>query len=146
MTRISPRLLLVVLVASLALNVFLGARYLAHRMSRPSGPDAMLTHLVEDMGSELSRADGEALRRVFESHHAQIKSRAAALHAARQRVREAIMAEPLDRAALRAAMESVRQKDMDLHQALEDMLFEAATQISPEGRTKLATFRRIPRR
>ena len=143
MTRISPRLLLLVLVASLAANAFLGGRYLAHRMSRPSGPEAMLTHLVEDMGSELSQPDREALRRIFDSHHAEIKSRAADLEAARQRVREAIIAEPLDRAHRHGGG---RANDVDLHRALEDMLFEAATEISPEGRTKLATFRRSPRR
>ena len=148
MTTASSRLLFsVVLIASLALNLFLGGRFFAHRiMGPPHGLEAMLPHLIEDIGSGLAPPDREVLQKVFQAHEADIKTRANDLREARDHIRDAMQTDPFDRDALNAAMTHARDKDMALHKALEDMLFEAASEVSPEARHKIATSRPLSRR
>jgi len=143
----SPRWLYAVLIASLALNLFLGGRFFAYRIMGPlHGPEAMLPHLIEDIGSELAQPDRDALQRAYQAHKADIKTRADDLRNARDHIREAMLSDPFDRDALSAAMADARDKDMALHKALEDMLFEAASEVSPEARHKLAASRPLARR
>ena len=141
MTTAPSRLIFsVVLIVSLALNLFLGGRFLAHRiMGPPHGPEAMLSHLIADIGSGLAQPDRDALQKVFQAHEADIKARADDLREARDHIREAMLSDPFDGDALNAAMTHARDKDMALHKALEDMLFEAASGVSPEARHKIAT-------
>jgi len=136
----------VVLIVSLALNLFLGGRFLAHRiMGPPHGPEVMLPHLIEEIGSGLAQPDREALQRVFQAREADIEARANDLRDARDHIREAMLSDPFDRDALNAAMTHARDKDMALHKALEDMLFEAVNEVSPEARHKIATSRPLAR-
>jgi uncharacterized membrane protein len=138
----SPRWRSILLVASLALNLFFGGMFVArHAFGPPRGPDAMLSRLIDELGSGLSDADRATLQDVFESHAAAIKARAGEAMHARAGIRAAMVAEPFDAGALTAAVDDASARDTTMRKALERMLLEAATQVSPEGRRKLATWR-----
>jgi uncharacterized membrane protein len=51
-----------------------------------------------------------------------------------------IVAEPFDPAALTAAVEEAGARDLAMRRAVERVLVEAAQQVSPEGRGKLAAW------
>lgn len=122
------------LVGSLALNLFFGGMFVArHAFGPRHGPDAMLSHLIDELGSGLSEADRATLQRVFKSHDAAIKERAAETMQARAGIRAAMVAEPFDAGALTAAVDDASARDMAMRKALERMLLEAAAQVSPKG-------------
>ena len=132
----------VILVVSLALNLFFGGMFVArHALRPPRGPEAMLSRLVGELGAGLSAADRATLQRVFASHEAEIKGRSAEAMRARAGIRAAMVGEPFDPAALTTAVDDASARDGAMRRALERMLLEAATQISPDGRRRLATWR-----
>jgi len=135
-----------VLVISLAMNLFFGGLMVArHAFGPPRGPDAMLARLIGDLSSGLSERDRATLRRIFDAHEAEIKERSAKAVGARASVRTAIGAEPFDPAVLTATLEDANARDTVMRRAIKRMLLEAAIEVSPEGRRKLATWRPLQR-
>jgi len=104
-----------------------------------------LAHLIGDLSSGLSEPDRATLRRIFDAHEAEIRERSAEAVGARAGVRAAIGAEPFDPAALTTALEDANARDTVMRRAIERMLLEAAIEVSPEGRRKLATWRPLQR-
>jgi uncharacterized membrane protein len=143
---LSARWLFVLLLVSLAVNLFFGGLVVArHVMAPPHPPEPRLPRLVEDLARHLAPADAAILHRVFAAHTAEIEERSANAAQARDRIRQAMSREPFDPAALRASFEDARSKDMDLRRAVQDVLLEAATAVSPDGRGKLAAARPLQR-
>jgi len=141
------RIVIALLVASLALNLFLGGRFAAQLMARrPHGLSAMLPHVVEELGARLSAADRAVLQQVFAAHEADIGRLAATVDDARAGIRAAMAAEPFDGAALHRALDSAEDKDVALRTELENVLVETAERISPGGRRQLAAERPLARR
>jgi uncharacterized membrane protein len=134
------RTLGVLLLASLSLNLFLVGFLAAHRF-RPHPPRAMLTRLVEELGSELSREERATLQRVFHAHEPRIRDAAAALSDARATVRQALVTEPFEAARLETALAEASRRDIVLRNSVQAMLAEAAETMSPEGRRHLAESR-----
>lgn len=136
----------VILVLSLALNLFFAGLFATrHAFGPPRGPDAMLARLIGELGAHLSDPDRATLRRVFDAHEAEIKERSAQAMQSRAGIRAAMVAEPFDLAALTAAVEEAGAHDLAMRRAVERMLVEAATQVSPDGRGKLAAWRPLQR-
>jgi uncharacterized membrane protein len=124
----------ILLVVSLALNLFFGGMFVArHAFGPPRGPDAMLSRLAEELGAGLSDADRATLQGVLKSHGATIKERAADAMHARAGIRAAMTAEPFDAHLLAAAVDDASARDTAMRKALEQMLLDAATQISQKG-------------
>lgn len=132
----------VILVLSLAANLFIAGLFVTrHLFAPPRGPDAMLTRLIGELGTQLDAADHTTLQRIFGTHEAAIRERAVAARQARAGIRAAMVAEPFDPAALTAAVDAAAAGDLAMRRAIEGMLVEAATQVSPEGRARLAAWR-----
>jgi uncharacterized membrane protein len=132
----------VILVLSLAANLFFAGLFVTrHAFGPPRGPDSMLARLIGELGAHLSDPDRATLQRVFDAHQAEIKQRSAQAMQSRAGIRAAMVAEPFDPAALTAAVDEASARDQAMRRAIEHMLLEAATQVSPDGRGKLAAWR-----
>jgi uncharacterized membrane protein len=132
----------VVLVLSLAVNLFFAGLFVTrHVFGPPRGPDAALARLIGELGGQLSAPDRATLQRVFATHEAEIKERGEQAMQSRAAIRAAMVAEPFDSTALTAAVAEAGARDMAMRRAIERMLVEAATLVSPEGRSRLAASR-----
>jgi uncharacterized membrane protein len=137
------RWLVIVLLASLGVNLFFAGRFSArHAMGPPPPPDpsVMLPHLIDDLASVLAEPDTAVLRQVFRSHEAEIRERSAEVRRAHDGVRDALDRDPFERTALLAALDTVAAKDAALRQVMQQAMIETANKISPEARHKLASW------
>jgi uncharacterized membrane protein len=138
------RWLLVLLFVSLAVNLFFAGMVTARHVfgpPPPPPPGRMISRFVDDLADELPAPDQTTLRRIFRAHQAEIEQRSAEIARSRDRVREAIVADPFERDALAAALDAANDKERELRKVLQGVLFEAASEMSPEARHKLATSR-----
>jgi hypothetical protein len=78
------------------------------------------------------------LRAAFSTRAAAAEGARENLNRAFERMRTALRAQPFDEAQLRAAMAQIRAARPAYEQAMQDILLAAATDMSPEGRTRLA--------
>jgi uncharacterized membrane protein len=135
------------LIASLAVNLFAGGLFFMRHamMGPPRHPGELLPRLIADLGSGLAEPDRSALQRTFKAHEGEIADRAAAARSARDAIREAMAHEPFDREALKSSLAEADARDVAMRQTLQQMLLDTATEISPEGRRKLAASRPFQR-
>jgi len=131
------------LVVSLALNVFLGAFFLGravfdHDRDRDHG--RMLTMRMELKA--LAKALPEDAR---EALHAQLKNRAQEMRPVfhgirdtRREITELLAADTLDEAALRQAFDGLQDGLGKVHGALQEIVFDAAQDMTPEQRQRMA--------
>jgi len=136
------RLLVIVLVASLAVNLFVASRLVAHavmgRFEPP--PELALPHLVEALAGRLPAPDAVLVRRVFGAHAAEISERARAVGRAHDHVHAALDKEPFDQADLGAALDEMRDAEIGLHGVVQATIAEIAPQLSPAARHSLAAW------
>lgn len=143
------RLLPALLLASLAVNIFLGAVMATHllrsfdgppRHGGPPPPDVMLERMTRD----LPEADAKVMREVFGKRQGQIDAGMIQIRQLPDRLRGTLLAEPFDPAALAAIWQETHTAQRQFHEQLSAAFIEAATRMSPEGRRKLAEFRPVP--
>ena len=131
-----------VLGASIALNVFFVALIVSHMVSHRHGEKHVRPAMRIDMLAEtLPPADGDKLRAALQAR----KDIAAAIddfHAAQDKVRAVLRAQPFDEAALRQAMAEAQTRHRAVESAIHDLIAGVAGQLSPEGRAKLAEWPR----
>jgi uncharacterized membrane protein len=101
--------------------------------------------LVEELAAGLAEPDRATLQRIVKAHEPEIKQRSAEAMQARTGIRGAMVGEPFDAAALTAAVNEAGARDAAMRMAIERVLLEAATQVSPDGRRKLAAWRPLRR-
>jgi uncharacterized membrane protein len=127
-----------VLGASIALNVFLVALIAAHLVGHRHGEKRPRpTMRIDMLAATLPPADGDKLRAALQAR----KDIAAAIddfHAAQDRVRAVLRAQPFDEAALRQAMAEAQARHRTVETAIHDLIAGVAGQMSQEGRDKLA--------
>lgn len=134
MTNTKPWLWL--LVASLALNVFLGVSLGTHFFRGPKAPprpDGML----QDMAEALPEADARILRQAIEAHKSAFSER----NDPKQHfdaMRQILQTEPFDPDAFARLSSEIRASHDRHSQAINDVLLEAVPKMSPEGRKALA--------
>lgn len=118
------------LVLSLCLNVFLGAREFAHFI-RP--PPPMSPGFIDRIASKLPPQDAEILRAAIPQ-----PPDFARFRALQERVAAALRAKTFDPAALSAAMEAVRADRAKFETGVARALLQAAERLSPQARIALA--------
>ena len=136
MTHTKPWMWL--LVASLALNVFLGVTVGTHFFREPpKGPPARPGMFLLDMAESLPEDDARILRQAFEAHKGEFPGDMGPPHGF-DRMRDALVAEPFDLEAF-LRMESEFRANREREGAVIGLaLAEALPKMSPEGRKRLA--------
>jgi uncharacterized membrane protein len=151
--------LLIALIASVAVNLFLGSWMLGrwfggphmHRhvaaMGERGGPagDAPGSSMMRRMAASVPAEYRRDFEVVMEKHRDRIAEAAARAREARDHVRDAIVTEPFDRAALDKAFETLRTRNTALQSETQAAISEAATTLPPEARRRLADWRAIGR-
>ena len=141
--RRSARLVPILLVLSVAVNVLLVGVFIG-RWTTPSGPPppggpaGMMRYMIDDMGRDMSPADRAILSNVYQAHASLLQDRWAEHRGALDAIRRAMGAQPFDRGVLERAMESASQLDAAERDAVGQTLVDAASQMSAEGRQRMA--------
>lgn len=135
MTNSKPWLWL--LVASLALNVFLGVSLGTHFFRGPKGPPPRPEGMLLDMAEALPEADARILRQALEARRSELstdenpKGRF-------DEMRAVLSAEPFDPKAFERVSSEFRAKHERNARIIQEILTEAVPRMSPEGRKALA--------
>ena len=136
MTNTKPWLWL--LVASVALNVFLGVTVGTHFFrDPPKGPPPRPGMMILDMAETLPPDDARILRQAFEVHREQFPPDSGTPHGF-ERMRDVLTAEPFDLEAylcMESEFRASREREGAMIGAL---LADALPQMSPEGRKRMA--------
>ncbi len=145
-TRPVGRRRTILLVASLAANLFLGGilvgGWVAGRGDGPppggppggfEPPSQPFRHLIAALTPE---ARGEA-RRIFGAHRADIRADFVALHQARLAVAEALTADPYSPAEVAAAFAELRRRTVEVQENIHGALAELAGRIGEDDRRRL---------
>jgi uncharacterized membrane protein len=132
----TPRMLAIALLATVALNLFLGSVIAGHWLrAEPRGWSAAT--LIERRAERLAAPDAALLRAAFAQRQADLDGRFEALRAARAAAREAVAAEPLDVDALAAALAEIRARTDATQAGFHELYLALAPQLSPAGRRAL---------
>jgi uncharacterized membrane protein len=142
------------LFASLALNLFfvgvLAAYQLRGTIARPQGTISGTTQgatpgtplgaqlRVEQLAETLPKADAALLDRVFRTHAAELSEYTAAIRQSQDRQRDGFRAQPFDPKPVETAMLATRFNHDAAKRVVHEVILQAAAQMSPEGRAKLA--------
>jgi uncharacterized membrane protein len=135
-THRGVRILALLLMVSVALNLFLGGDLLGLRFRGPP-PVPTFDQRLEAAWRNLPAADQPFARKVVQEHREQVITRWLALRPAAQRVTEAIRAKPYKAEDMQAAFDNSNARTEDLRKALQETVMEIASQISEEGRQEL---------
>jgi uncharacterized membrane protein len=140
------------LIASTAVNLFLGGLMLGRDLRRePAPPPAM-----EDIGGpgferrgplaavgrltrHLSPEEREVFQGIVRQRRGELAAAADGMREAQRRVREALAADPYDRTRLEAALEQLKEHRTAVHAALQRAVVEAIEQLPPDARRRMAT-------
>lgn len=128
------------LIGSLALNLFLIGVVGAYQLRRQGvAPHALRGPLrIEEIAETLPRADAALLEAVFRAHEAEVAEYNVAIRQAQNRERDGFRAQPFDRAVVAESMAAARFNHDAAKRVIHDVILEAAQQMSPQGRAKLA--------
>jgi uncharacterized membrane protein len=134
------------LIGSLALNLFfigtIAALAVRHYVA-PAQPVATerprtAAGRIERLAAPLPAADAEKLRVAFRAREAAAEAGREVLNRAFEQMRAALRAQPFDAAQLRSALGEVRTARPVYELTMQEIFAEAAADMSPEGRAKLA--------
>jgi uncharacterized membrane protein len=133
-----PRVLLAVLMISLAVNVFfvtLFAMQFSTGQTRHRWLD--LQALEDRLVSRLPDPDAGIVRRVLQARQSEISAKMTALRQAREKARQALQAEPFVPPALTSAFTETRSAMQSLQEAVQSAIVQAATDMSAAGRRQI---------
>lgn len=133
------------LLASVTVNLFLVGVVAAYqlRWRMPSGqPRTQLR--IEQIAETLPKADADKLEAVFRNHVDELSEYTAAIRQSQDRQRDGFRAEPFDPKPVAAAMAETRFNHDAAKRVIHDVILEAAGQMSPAGRAKLAEWAAPP--
>lgn len=138
----------ILIVASLALNVFGIAAIAADAVMGRDGRGGLFAHCrpprfmglpsPRELRDVLPEKDEAILEDLLQANRAQFRQRLDDLFAARQVVADAIKAEPFDPARLESAFAALRERDATMAVGAHEWLAKFVAQLDPEGRAKVA--------
>jgi uncharacterized membrane protein len=130
----------IALVASLALNLFLGGMFVASWGIQigPRDDAAANPFAVFWARNALGEPAGAMLRRVWGRHAAEFRPRVREMRVARRHVSERLAAADFDRAALVEALADLRAKTLASQGAMHAALVDLAGELTVEERRDLA--------
>lgn len=125
---------------SLALNLFFVGLIASLWVRGPAPLDRSAPARIERLAAALPAADGEKLRTLYAARSAEILSQQTRYEKARNDIRAELRREPADGAALKQAMARTREARLAFDELLQNVIAQAAVEISPEGRQRLANY------
>ncbi len=135
----------VLLIVSLALNLFLGGLFAGHWLEAwRRGPEPFQGRpppLRLHMGRMLERLPAEAREqatRVMERRREAMRKTVRAMHQARREVRRSLHAEPFDPARVERALEALRTRSSAAQAEMHAAMAELARELPPDARRALA--------
>ncbi|HSE79866.1 MAG TPA: periplasmic heavy metal sensor [Alphaproteobacteria bacterium] len=136
------------LLVSLGVNLFLGG-LLAGRYFGPQHRTFARSEAYERPGQEffrrlIGRVPAEhraAFEDVLSAKRPDMERTSQALRESRTKIREAVRAEPFDRAKLEAAFAEVRERNMALQKSVHEAMAEAVQKLPAEARGRLSEWR-----
>jgi uncharacterized membrane protein len=132
----TPRALL---FGSLALNLFfVGLTAALLLRSPPATPPRNVATRIEALAKSLPSADGAKLRGAYARDHTPVNVARNNYEKAREGIRTVLRQEPFDATAMQDAMTNTRAARQTYDQALQEMLANAAADMSPAGRKAMA--------
>jgi uncharacterized membrane protein len=143
-----------VLLASLALNIFLGGIFVGRlfnpapsRISATGGANGErpIRRFIGAFTAGLDRADRRTFVATFASHEAGMRAAVRAVHKARREALARMRATPFDRHALDDALAELRRKQDALQTALQTAVADAVERLPDDARKRVGTPRRRPR-
>ncbi len=140
MNGLKSRRWAIALVASLALNLFMGGMFVASwaiqgGLGNGAAANPFAVFWARD---SLGAPAGAMLRRVWGRHAAEFRPRVREMRAARRHVSESLAADDFDRAALTAAFADLRAKTLASQSAMHAALVDLAGELTVEERRSLA--------
>jgi uncharacterized membrane protein len=143
MALFTGRKLSIALYVSLVVNVLLVSAIAANvYRERVEMPHQRGGFGMERLAERLPAADGVLLRNAYRARADELAASLEELRGLRQNTRRLLRSPSFDRQALADAMAAQRARQDALVTMLHDVLFEAASQMSPEGRGRLAEWPR----
>jgi len=131
------------LVASLALNLFLGGVMVGHRVNPGAGllegqiTPANLKVRMERVLSVLPPNDATLVRGLFDAQRENLAQRFRALQESRKAIGAALRAQPFDPAAFTTAYEAMQARNQEWQAAIQAVIKAAIPQLSAEGRAAI---------
>lgn len=125
------------LVASLAVNVFLGATVGTHLLREPKGPPRP-GQMLEDMAGALPPADAQILRQAMEVHREELRPEDDNPQQQHEKMRRILAADPFDLDAFKQFTSEFRARRDRVGETIGNVLADALPRMSREGRKRLA--------
>lgn len=162
MVTFTPRAgkwLLGLLVVSLGINLFLGSMILGRHFFRPHpdrfaeraeravpAADRPLRNITQRMFAALPDNERPALEAALAEQRSALSQASRANREAREKVRDALAADPYDPAAVDRAFAELRTRTEEVQRAMHGAISSAAAKMTPEGRKRLADWNPEPER
>ncbi len=128
--------LVLALFAAILGNVLLGGVLIGHAAkSLPSPPEIISFGPIL---KSLPEADRRLMHHAYTEHRRDIQQATDAVHGSAAAVQQALVAAPFDAGRLQQAVATYHHDFLALRALIQDVFWEAAAQLSPEGRRKLA--------
>ena len=134
-----------VIVGAILLVGQLGSRVLASPAgagAHPFSTDRMVAHMTWKLG--LSDTQAEQVKQVLDSRQTQIKAQFQTLKSARQALRQATLASPVDEGAIRAAAQTLAQAEGDAAFLRAQIHAQIVPLLTPDQQQKLSAFAAQP--
>jgi len=135
--RFSPRWLLFV---SLALNLFFFGVAAALWVRGPAPVDRSVPARIERLAAALPADDAQKLNAEYATNRGALDQAHGNYETAREAIRTALRREPFSAEAMQAAMAQARAARQGFDQAIQNVIANAAGQMSQDGRRKLADY------
>ncbi|MDD3181615.1 MAG: periplasmic heavy metal sensor [Alphaproteobacteria bacterium] len=108
------------------------------RIGQPMRPPREPGFVLDRVSKELQTEDAEKLRVIFQEERKGFKKRHNTMHASMQKLAALLKAEKPDMAALHQVMDEIHAFGEGMHQGMNHALERVATEVSFEGRQKIA--------
>ncbi len=133
--------ILVLLAASLAVNLFIGGVILGRQFRGDDGPKGGPRERVEfnlrRLASYLPESEQDALRGILQEHRRNLRGHFRDMRQSEQRIKDLLGAEAVDLPALEAALEAHQAKAEELKAPLRDIILNVVAKLDQETRQAL---------
>jgi len=134
--------LVAALVVSVGLNLFVAGVWIGRELSggpeRRAGAPARMDFNIRRLASYLPEAEQRQLRRLMKDHRRSMKATFKGMRVSEKRIRTLMLAETVDREALKAALDEHEQVARQLQGPVKSIILDVVAKLDRETRQKIA--------